>query len=68
MLNINKITTNNIKIQQITEGFDEDFTTPRLYPLRQDSNAWASLLCSKLQQKCVYNAQMPLQPVSMSSI
>ena len=67
MLNNSKIIAKNIKIQNTTQSFDEDFTPPGLRLLGPASNAWASLLCSKLQQKCVYNAQMPLKPISMSS-
>ena len=67
MLNNNKITTKNIKLQHITQRFDEEFTPLGLRLLAPTSNAWASLLCSKLQQKCVYNAQMPLKPISISS-
>ena len=66
MLNNNKISTKNIKIQHTTQRFDEEFTPPRLRLLGPSYNAWNSLLCSKLQQKCVYNAQMPLKHVSMS--
>ena len=67
MLKNNKITTKNIKIQHTTKRFDEEFTPTGLHLLGPTSNAWVSLLCSKLQQKCVFNAQMPVKLVSMSS-
>jgi len=61
MLNNSKITTKNIKIQHTTQRFDEEFTPPGPRLLGPTSNAWASPFCSKLQQKCLYNAQMPLK-------
>ena len=51
MLNNRKIISKNIKIQQKTYIFDEEFTPPGLRLLGPASNAWASLLCSKLQKK-----------------
>ena len=67
MLNNNKITTKNIKIEHTTQRFDEEITPRGLCLLSPASDAWVSLLCSKLQQKYVYNAQIPLKPISMSS-
>ena len=66
MLNNNKITAKNLKIQHTTKRYGEEFTSPGLHLLGLASNGLGLSIMLKSVKTCVYNAEMLLKPAPIS--